>query len=566
MDERLIDDPEEAAKPFGSMDEKLVDDSEEDAVYKASQKSNERTCLASPVCGTLSFMLNVALLFVIGHLLIHLQANRVFTDWRDHDYKMLLVAACPRCALLEYPPQGALPHAASDWAMWALVPTMQCFKDRGVFVDKDEPGGYRILLGLVLVPLFIQDIMYYYRFFKLVMNGLVSSAVKLIVLYVLKHGLAWGLVLLYWKVFPVYVQGCHNPVLVLAMLLIFSASFMTSCKICESNRSIDSAQEENEETQEAVFSSTSLFVTVLGTAMQWPYETFPLLSEFAPKAVLVYLVFMYLVSYCPWLVLIGNTFFIEQLVEHAVADLLLLESLRHKTGFWRYIAIRFTGGLTSQGGAKSAGTAGSEVDDDCRQKFYLFKDTFMGQELDASDYGQDGVDHAEEMSFESIMMLVLGGTQAMVLPNTHAWLTARNAFCVFFFHTPIQEMTDNSWATSFKIFLAGVWGTLVIALPSVKFRFALSGLAPQKFMNDPCYGGMAWYTQEDVPAWHIGPFGTCLNICTAPRSYCTQIPKYPKRVAEKVFSALVRLWLVFIWIKFVNVWKDPIVFFVLPYL
>eukprot|EP00746_Dinoflagellata_sp_MGD_P050109 gnl/MRDRNA2_/MRDRNA2_225067_c0_seq1.p1 gnl/MRDRNA2_/MRDRNA2_225067_c0~~gnl/MRDRNA2_/MRDRNA2_225067_c0_seq1.p1 ORF type:complete len:334 (-),score=28.87 gnl/MRDRNA2_/MRDRNA2_225067_c0_seq1:361-1269(-) len=285
------------------------------------------------------------------------------------------------------------------------------------------------------------------------------------------------------------------------------------------------------------------------------------IMAFLPLAVIVYPLFMWAVSkYMTWLVLGANILLVEQLLDRGLANLFLLETLRHKTSLWRYFAIRLVGGLCSTGGTAGGSTASISMDDDTASKFYLFKDTYWGDKFNPKE--DSNRKHLGQWDAGEIV-----SPWRWVQPNIHAWLSARSGFSKVVFGLYYQDV--NIWGFGFLIcLLANIWGILIIMLPSIKFRCLLDDLPLQPFVNDPAYSGVAWWTQQDVPAWWIGPSGTVVHsfrhiFCG---SFLKEIGLGPKRAVIKVFVATMEFAAAFFFIYVVDVRVNPLALMFLMYM
>merc|ERR1712187_591249 len=208
---------------------------------------------------------------------------------------------------------------------------------------------------------------------------------------------------------------------------------------------------------------------------------------------------MWFLTFVPTLMFVANVVLVDQLLDRALADLLMLETLRHKTGLWRYLSINLCGGLVATGGAKGGSTASGGVSDDTNKKFYLFKDSFWGDTTSPDENFLDG-----DAKHWSALQNTVAAPERYIMPNIHAWLTARSEFtnllCCTYFHDLEQRRCCTQM---FAKLFSNAWGVIVIGVPSIKFHCSLEDLVTQPFVNDPMYHGCAWFTSNNVPAWWI---------------------------------------------------------------
>lgn len=265
----------------------------------------------------------------------------------------------------------------------------------------------------------------------------------------------------------------------------------------------------------------------------------------------------WITHHVPTIVFCSNVLLVEQFLDWGLANLLLLETLRHKTGLFSYISIRLKGGCTNRGGMATGSTASGEVDDDTRGKFYLFKDTFMGERRDCSQGYVSGGGHGTGVKFDPL---------AAIAPNTHAFLSARSSLSDFLFKVPYQNLEDGShrWL---KETLTNFWGFFMITAPSLKFRCTLQDLIDHEFKDDPMYDGLAWLTYKDCSASWIGPWGiVCALVRGLRQGFAREVTWMPSRAFRKIATGLIQLLFTATWIELVDVKVCPLALMLLPWL
>jgi hypothetical protein len=180
-----------------------------------------------------------------------------------------------------------------------------------------------------------------------------------------------------------------------------------------------------------------------------------------------------------------------KLADQGLANLLGLETLRHGTNLINFMGIKFLGGMPSQG-QKSTGSTAGISQDNTKGKFYVFKDNEWNG-------------FAAFSIFEKI--LVIGFIGKRLSPSIHKAYSGFNA-TLSYLHLPLPS---RKWSKITNVFLntLGVLGGLVTMAitPTLKFRVTPAEVSA-KFQNDPCYGGLAYYTTHYVGMWKIGLIGT----------------------------------------------------------
>lgn len=166
-------------------------------------------------------------------------------------------------------------------------------------------------------------------------------------------------------------------------------------------------------------------------------------------------------------------------VDYTLKDVLVVEHLRHGTNLTNYISIRLQGARVDRGG-KTTGSTHNNVQDDTRGKFYCFKD------YDFKEYGS---------SNSGIFSVIYYGALKCFSPKRHMHLSRSNLFDEIGFNKIVSHILSIPF---------------LLVTPTLKFAFTSDEIKNPAFafQNDPCYGGLAYYTTKNVNPVRIGLLGS----------------------------------------------------------
>lgn len=264
-----------------------------------------------------------------------------------------------------------------------------------------------------------------------------------------------------------------------------------------------------------------------------------------------------------------NALLVAAFVDLGFADLLLLETLRHKTSLTGYIAIHFQGFLANKGGMQFGW---------CGPSVYVWKDSFTGIQFKKVDKDKmirrirageptttnddnltvaDIDDHIGKAYWSTVTSHMFKVQQG----NWFAFLGGSKAFAYRICGRSIKERFEGDRLNIDGLGFAGkavvyLWGALVALQPFVKVRCTLNDLANPEhpFREDPEIPQLAMLTPNDIPPHWIGMAGTiyhhvCRVCAPTPQSvgYCGEMCRGPGRTVVKLMSGC-------FWMSFAVAW------------
>lgn len=575
------------------------------------EKCASRTFLwFGSVLGLASFVVNLVFLLAIGYGACWFQEGwdhegTLSPEQHEGQYHVLLAASCPRCSLIsqkarwnawpaDHPVSGdlslcyslpdtcdvvwkvalasrlALYHWGGYWAIFSFAPSVEVIL-QSWSSNHAMPGGVGLLLFLVACLTHVQDLMYLSLWSCSVLKTKFGHARNFMVAYLLRNLVMWGFTFVfYWMMLLPIFKGSQMACLVASLvsiaLLRIASIYYGVCIL--NNWIIRDSEPDRAHGRWAMWGTLTTLGTIFTEGLTKPYM---LIERWSPGATLVgavfYPSFMWVIGrFMPWVVLLTNVIFIAELVNCAFGNVMLLEALRHKTNPWSYWVIYFQGGRCSMGGNRVGSTPGSGVHDDTRTKFYVFKDTDItgrqGPEAVVQEMG-------EASSWDT---LINQACERWCMPNIHSWLSSKGHLCQTLFQTDPRNLDQKfPWFLARIISFAGtLWGFLCSALPSLKFRCAYHELDSHPFVNDSTYGGFAYWTKNDVPAWWLGVVGTAYHSLKLAviRGYLHEIfaPEVPWRTQLKVLRGTTQLAIAIAWVMLADIRVSVVSLVFLPWL
>lgn len=569
----------------------------------------------SGLAGVAAWLFNVAAMAAVVLALLRVDPLPDWGLDATDCYSILLTAACPRCALVSgtvcsrEPPGGLGPQGCFGWqpghpslashgvfqslhsvrritseaiagedaAMWFLAPSLQVVigsapswsEWRG---QRLSDHAWQVLLAILQVAAAVHDKLCLALCATRAGSRAGGSALAVAVSWALRHFLLWGLMLaIYWVSLLSFFHGAE------AFILMLGLGFILLIRIVEVVRGVHALLEHVRElhiqavskyrytSQGKSLLNADELVVLFGLvfaipacaigAFLGPFGPLIMLgwnASFGITPILSYVVTAWCMAlFVPGCKLLGNAIFIAALLDQGAANLLQLETLRHTTSFLGYFSIQLTGGRTSAAGASTGGmaAAGMSGDKDTRMLF-LFKDTFSGHdwELSWASLARLDVPITDYFRMDHLATTWTRLTQ----PNFHSFLSAREAFVHLLSGRSVQDCWDT-WGgfAAPLIWLADAWGTFVLMLPSLKFRFCMQDMMTQQLKDDKQYGGLCWYSYYDVPAWRLGVAGSVLAWLTG-QGMCKELTLAPARAVGKLLTGVTQLLIAAAWLRLVD--------------